>query len=151
LILASLNVLPGTIKGGYAVMKNITEKENMEEELVEVENKGVLPGSGEPGKADGEDTEIDMYVKFRKPYVFEDDVYEGIDLLCLEDLSTRDMLEIEKRFYKLGIMSMNPENTISYAKITVQRASSLPIEFFDGLPVREMLKIKSRVVNFFYN
>ena len=103
MILASLNVLPGTIKGGYAVMKNITEKENMEEELVEVENKGVLPGSGEPGKADGEDTEIDMYVKFRKPYVFEDDVYEGIDLLCLEDLSTRDMLEIEKRFYKLGI------------------------------------------------
>ncbi len=105
--------------------------------------------------ADTEDedifTEIGKYVKFAKPYVFEEDTYEGIDMSCLENLSAADLGEIEKRYYKLGIMSFNPENTASYAKIVVQKASGLPIEFFDQLPLKEMLKIRSRVVNFFYN
>lgn len=105
--------------------------------------------------ADTEDedifTEIGKYVKFAKPYVFEEDTYEGIDMSCLENLSAADLGEIEKRYYKLGIMSFNPENTASYAKIVAQKASGLPIEFFDQLPIKEMFKIRSRIVNFFYN
>ena len=92
-----------------------------------------------------------MYVKFSKPYVFEDDTYNGIDMSCLENLTTDDLTEIEKKFYKQGIASFNPENTAVYAKIVAWKATGLPIEFFNQLPVRDMLKIKSRVVNFFYS
>ncbi len=99
----------------------------------------------------GLDSGLDMYVKFSKPYVFEDDTYKGIDMSCLEKLNTNDLVEIEKKFYKQGVTSFNPENTATYAKIVAWKATGLPIEFFDSLPVKEMLKIKSRVVNFFYN
>ena len=95
--------------------------------------------------------DIEMYVTFSKPYVFEDDTYEGLDMSCLDKLTAQDLGEIEKKFYKLGVPSFNPENTASYAKIVAQKATGLPIEFFDQLPIKEMLKIKSRVVNFFYN
>lgn len=95
--------------------------------------------------------DVEMYVSFSKPYVFEDDTYDGVDMSCLDKLTAQDLGEIEKKFYKLGVPSFNPENTASYAKIVAQKATGLPIEFFDQLPIKEMLKIKSRVVNFFYN
>ena len=100
---------------------------------------------------DADDPEIDMYVKFSKPYRFEDETYEGIDMSCLDNLNSRDLGDIEKKFYKQGVASFNPENTATYAKIVAQRATGLPIEFFEQLPIKDMLKIKSRVVNFFYN
>jgi len=107
--------------------------------------------AGEDPQNEYGDDEIDLYVKFKKPYVWEDDTYEGIDLSCLEDLSTTDLSAIEKKYYKLGIASFNPETTAAYAKVTAQKATGLPIEFFDQLPMREMLKIKNRVISFFYN
>ncbi len=100
---------------------------------------------------DADDEEVDMYVKFSKPYVFEDDTYEGLDMSCLENLTTDDLTEIEKKFYKQGVASFNPENTATYAKIVAWKATGLPIEFFNQLPIKDMLKIKGRIVNFFYN
>ncbi|MCM1187648.1 MAG: phage tail assembly protein [Lachnospira sp.] len=123
------------------------------------EEKKVIPMEQPEGKGSkaaeesGEeaDDEVDMYVKFSKPYVFEDDTYNGLDMSCLENLTTDDLTEIEKKFYKQGIASFNPENTATYAKIVAWKATGLPIEFFNQLPIKDMLKIKSRVVNFFYN
>lgn len=100
---------------------------------------------------DDSEESLDMYVKFSKPYIFEDDTYDGLDMSCLENLTTRDLADIEKKFYRQGITSMTPENTVTYAKIVAQKATGLPIEFFEQLPLREMMKIKSRVVNFFYS
>ena len=116
------------------------------------EEKGGEAVEGDSGEeSEGESDDLDMYVKFSKPYVFEDDTYNGIDMSCLENLTTDDLTEIEKKFYKQGIASFNPENTAVYAKIVAWKATGLPIEFFNQLPVRDMLKIKSRVVNFFYS
>lgn len=122
------------------------------------EEKRVVPmerpeGKGGTAADSGEeaDDEVEMYVKFSKPYVFEDDTYEGLDMSCLENLTTDDLTEIEKKFYKQGIASFNPENTATYAKIVAWKATGLPIEFFNQLPIKDMMKIKSRVVNFFYN
>lgn len=109
---------------------------------------------GEPqeaqGSAAGDGDEEGAYVKFSRPYVFEDETFEGIDVSCLEGLSARDIMEVEKRFYKLGIATVNPETTLAYAKIVLQKASGLPIEFFDDLPAKDMMQIKRKVVNFFY-
>ena len=116
------------------------------------DERGGRAAEGDSGEdSEGESDDLDMYVKFSKPYVFEDDTYEGLDMSCLENLTTDDLTEIEKKFYKQGIASFNPENTAVYAKIVAWKATGLPIEFFNQLPVRDMLKIKSRVVNFFYS
>lgn len=124
----------------------LTAEGGEEKKVIQMEQ---LEGKG--GKAaDDADDEVDMYIKFSKPYVFEDDTYEGLDMSCLENLNMDDLTEIEKKFYKYGIASFNPENTATYAKIVAWKATGLPIEFFDQLPIKDILKIKSRVVNFFY-
>lgn len=134
-------------------MKDITnENENMaaeETKVVSMEAKKA-ENAAENGE-DADDSDIDMYVKFSKPYQFEDETYEGLDMSCLENLNSHDLGDIEKKFYKQGVASFNPENTATYAKIVAQKATELPIEFFEQLPIKDMLKIKSRVVNFFYN
>ncbi|RKJ18426.1 phage tail assembly protein [bacterium D16-50] len=122
------------------------------QETEDTKRAGGNPGDLATERSDNDEAgDSGAYVRFSKPYVFEDDTFGGIDMSCLEGISTRDMMEIEKRFYRLGITSMNPENTLAYAKLVIQKASGLPIEFFEGLPVKEMMKIKGRVVNFFYS
>ncbi len=131
-------------------LENSEEKKAIQMEQTEKKGGGTAEGdSGEDSEVESDD--MDMYVKFSKPYVFEDDTYDGINMSCLENLTTDDLTEIEKKFYKQGIASFNPENTAVYAKIVAWKATGLPIEFFNQLPVRDMLKIKSRVVNFFYS
>lgn len=112
---------------------------------------GMAGGTSEDDSGADETGEAGMYVKFSKPYVFEDDTYEGIDMSGLEKLTADDLTDIEKKFYKLSIASFNPENTAAYAKIVAWKATGLPIEFFNCIPIKDMLKIKSRVVNFFYS
>ena len=134
-------------------MKDITnENENMAaEETKVVSMEAKKAENAAENSEDADDSDIDMYVKFSKPYQFEDETYEGLDMSCLENLNSQDLGDIEKKFYKQGVASFNPENTATYAKIVAQKATGLPIEFFEQLPIKDMLKIKSRVVNFFYN
>lgn len=96
------------------------------------------------------DEELDMYVRFSTTYKFEDDVVEGIDLSGLSNLKTKDISEIERKYYQLGISCFSPENTASYAQIVAQKVTGLPIEFFQQLPIKEIYKIRNRIVNFFY-
>lgn len=130
-------------------MKEVNENNIVNEADAETE-VNVVSEAKDSGIDDSEES-LDMYVKFSKPYIFEDDTYDGLDMSCLENLTTRDLADIEKKFYRQGITSMTPENTVTYAKIVAQKATGLPIEFFEQLPLREMMKIKSRVVNFFYS
>lgn len=97
------------------------------------------------------DEELDMYVKFSKPYYFEDEVFEGLDLSGLSNLKASDLNDIEKKYYKTGVASFTPENTTTYAMIVAQKVTGLPVEFFQQLPIKYMYKVKNRVVNFFYN
>jgi len=133
---------------------------NMELTAESGERKRVIPAEQPEEKAgtameadsgDDADDGADMYVKFSKPYVFEDDTYDGLDMSCLENLTMNDLTAIEKTFYKQGIVSFNPETTITFAKIVAWKATELPIEFFDQLPVKDIMQIKKQVVNFFYN
>lgn len=106
------------------------------------------------GMADREDAESveesELYVKFRKPFRFEDNVYNGIDLSGLENLTSKDLGEIEKKYYRAGITSFNPEATAIYAMFAAQRATGMPIEFFEQLPACDMIDIKRTIVNFLF-
>lgn len=123
----------------------------------ETEQNGIYENEEEKnirnmGTEDTEDMEeSDTYVKFHKSYVFEDDdVYDGIDLSGLEKLTAKDLGDIEKRYYRSGITSFNPENTVTYAKFAAQKATGLPIEFFEQLPAKDMIDVKKAVVNFLF-
>lgn len=90
------------------------------------------------------------YVKFRKPYLFEGNRYDGIDLSGLESLTAQDMLEGEKHLARNGVMTALPEMTMEYVCFMAVLASDKPIEFFKGLPPKDAIKVKNRITGFFY-
>ena len=89
-------------------------------------------------------------IKFRKPYVFEDQTYESVDLSGLEDMSARDMIQAQRTMEKSGSINVLPEMSLEYACIFAARATKLPVEFFQGLPPKEAIRLKNKVTNFFY-
>ena len=104
-------------------MKDMEGKDRMMDEKAEIMVTGENPR--ETCTESGDEAEgNELYVRFRKPYVFEEDTYRGIDLSGLERLSANDIIEIEKRFYRLGITSVNPENTVAYAKVVASSSTS---------------------------
>lgn len=89
-------------------------------------------------------------IKFNKPYVFEDQTYESVDLSGLEDMSARDMIQAQRTMEKSGSINVLPEMSLEYACIFAARATKLPVEFFQGLPPKEAIRLKNKVTNFFY-
>lgn len=90
------------------------------------------------------------YIKFKKPYKWEDQTYDGVDLSGLEDLTARDMIASQRIMERSGSINVLPEMSLEYACIFASKASGLPVEFFQELPPREATKVKNRVTNFLY-
>lgn len=104
-----------------------------------------------PAADNEDDDENYLIVKFNKPYYFEGQRYDGVDLSGLEDIKGRELTALEKAFGKAGIVTTMPETTATYAKLAATKATSLPAEFFEDLPGKEVRKIKTAVTRFFYD
>lgn len=92
----------------------------------------------------------ELVVVYRKPFDFEGEIHNELDLHGLEDLRGRDLTAIEKSFNKTGVSSFVPESTTTFAKIVATRVTGLPAEYFEDLPAGEVEKIKNAVVGFLY-
>lgn len=95
-------------------------------------------------------TESDTLIKFSKPYAFEGQTYTEIDLAGLDSLTAKDMIEAEKYLFKKGIISPLPDQTSEYICFIASRVSDQPVEFFVGLPPKEITRVKNKVSSFFY-
>ena len=89
-------------------------------------------------------------VRFSKPYTFEGETFTEIDLAGIENLTTADMTAAEKHLVKNNQVSATPEMTMEYVCYIAMLSTDKPIEFFRGLPVKDAIKLKNRVTNFFY-
>lgn len=89
-------------------------------------------------------------IKFRKPFVFEDETYEEIDLSGMEDLSAKDMIQAQRIMEKSGSINVLPEMSLEYACIFAAKATKMPVEFFQALPPKEAVRVKNKITNFFY-
>lgn len=118
-----------------------------DEELMMAEETKAAPAA-EP-ETDPE--ENSFYVSFRKPFLFEGETYNGVDLSGLEDLSARDMIQTQRTMERAGTVSVLPEMSLEYACYFAAKATGKPVEFFQALPPREAIKIKNRVTRFFYS
>lgn len=99
---------------------------------------------------DGEVVELDNVLKFTKPYNFEGKEYTEVDLSGLESITARDMIEAEKLYGRTGGFSFIPEMSMGYAIMIATRASKHPIEFFQGLPPKDAMRVKNKVTSFFF-
>lgn len=117
---------------------------------VELADTDITDTPAEPAAEETVDEDAEHYVRFRRPFVFEDETYEGVDLSGLEDLSARDMIATQRAMERSGSINVIPEMSLEYACIFASKATKLPVEFFQSLPPREAVKVKNRVTSFFY-
>ena len=90
----------------------------------------------------------EYYVPFNKPFTFESESYEGVDLSGLENLSTNDLIDADKQFNSSGNMAIMNEMTTGYSCIIASKATGKPVEFFQQLPAGSGLKVKNTVMGF---
>ena len=97
-----------------------------------------------------QDPEESLTVTFRTPYTFEGKEIAELDLNGLFDLTTADLMKAGAYARRKGVSATLPETTIEYCSFVAAQAADLPIEFFNTLKARDMLKVKNTVFNFFY-
>lgn len=101
-----------------------------------------------------EDNGIDIVderrVELSRTYIFDGVQYSELDLSGIDCLTARDMIDVEKRLNREGNTSLVPEMTMDYALAIASKATNIPVEFFYELRPRDTLKIKNRVLGFFY-
>ena len=97
-----------------------------------------------------EPEEESLVLKFRKPYKFEGVEYTEVDLSAMEDMTAADLCAVGKIMNKLGIVNPVAEMAVDYAIYMAARASGKPVEFFQGLPPKESIKLKNMVTGFLY-
>lgn len=85
---------------------------------------------------------------FNKPVTFEGEEYKSVDLEGLEQLTTRDLIDADKKFGTSGQMALMNEMTTGYACIVASKATDKPVEFFENLPASEGLRLKNMVMTF---
>lgn len=98
----------------------------------------------------GEVIENKLVIELKRPYTFEGETYEEIDLRGLETLTAEDMIAASRVLDRSGSFSFLPEMTIEYACVISAKATKLPIEFFKGLNPKDAMKLKNRVTGFLY-
>lgn len=89
-------------------------------------------------------------VVFSKEYDFEGKKIKEVDLKGLDDLTANDLIKANKVFTTNGNVATVPEITLEYAIILAASVTHLPIEFYEQLISKDILKVKNRVVNFLY-
>ena len=112
------------------------------------EKQTTITTAAEP--APEQEAENKYVIKFRKPFVWEDNTYTEIDMSGLEDLSAKDMIQAQRTMERSGSINVLPEMSLEYACIFASKATKMPVEFFQALPPKEAIKVKNKVTNFFY-
>lgn len=99
------------------------------------------------------ENENDLYVKFSRPYIYGDTVYNGIDLSGLADVSGAVLKEAGRLVQKLnkGINPATVEMTMEYAVHIAHCVTGLPSEFFWNMKAPDVISIKGAVVGFLYS
>ena len=90
-----------------------------------------------------------MEHKFSKPYSFDGDSFDKIDL-DLDALTGDDMLTAEREFTAAGGFGAMMETSKGYLAILAAKAAKVPAEFINGLPAKEFSKITLAVQTFLF-
>ena len=84
-------------------------------------------------------------MQLEEPYHFKGQTYTEVDLNGIADLNSMNESEAENRLARAGFMVTETSFNYLFACILASMATGLPEEFFTGLPLREVLKLKNAV------
>ena len=84
-------------------------------------------------------------MQLEEPYHFKGQTYTEVDLNGIADLNSMNESEAENRLARAGFMVTETSFNYLFACILASMATGLPEEFFTGLPLCEVLKLKNAV------
>ena len=84
-------------------------------------------------------------MRLEEPYCFKGKTYTEVDLNGIAELNSMNESEAENRLVRAGFMVTETSFNYLFACILASMATGLPEEFFTGLPLRELLKLKNAV------
>ena len=86
--------------------------------------------------------DVELVIKFKKPYKFEGKEIGEIDLSGLENITGNDMIQINKALSKQGQLPVLQE--------MAARITCYPVEFYKGFSAKDSMKLKNTISNFIY-
>lgn len=91
----------------------------------------------------------DLILELKKPFKFEGEEYKTIDLTGLENLTGVDSIQAQRTYQKLNGKDASFYLTDpSYHMIVAARATELPVEFFNALPISAFTAVSNKVMVF---
>ena len=84
-------------------------------------------------------------MQLEKPQDYKGKVYQEIDLNGIADLNSLNESEAENRMAREGFVVTENSTNYLYACVIASMATGIPEEFFTGLPMCELLKLKNAV------
>ena len=99
---------------------------------------------------EAEEQEESLILKFRRPYPFEGQEYTELDLSGLENVTAGTLENIGKIMAKKspGLNPATIEMEMGYCELLAARVTGKPLEFFQRLPARDAIALKSKIVGF---
>ena len=92
--------------------------------------------------------ENELLLKLKKPYLFDGETHTEIDMSGLEEVTAKTLENVGKILTKRS-PGMNPatlEMEMSFCNLLAARVTKKPLEFFERLPARDAVALKSMVV-----
>ena len=94
--------------------------------------------------------EMRFEVHFSKPYVFEGEEYKELDLSPIQDLTTTDLIFIDKVY--AGLHKSAPlvrYIDTQYVELVAKRALNKPIEFFNQMSAKDFSEVMGVISAYF--
>jgi hypothetical protein len=88
-----------------------------------------------------------MVYEFDKPYEFEGKTYNKLEF-DLEGMTGADFAAAKRAFAKSGSFAAVPTADSEFCAVLLARLVKQPIEFFEGLPVKDYCALTQSVSNF---
>lgn len=92
-----------------------------------------------------------LIMKLSKPFRFEGNEYTELDLRELKNYNTEHLLQAQRICEQRGFNSTVPETTLFFSCAISSIACDLPIEFFLRLPIKDAIKLRTRVTSFLFS
>lgn len=94
--------------------------------------------------------EMRFIVHFSKPYTFEGEEYKELDLSPIQDLTTTDLIFIDKVYAGLHKSAPLVRYTdTQYVELVAKRALNKPIEFFNQMSAKDFSEVMGVISAYF--